>query len=88
MHLKRWITGLLLLPVLVYILYRGGLLFALLIGAAGLVAMLEYDRIAYHAWQKTLPGPLPSSRPLPKWELPSAAEFWLRSWWKWSWCRP
>jgi phosphatidate cytidylyltransferase len=59
MHLKRWITGLLLLPVLVYILYRGGLPFVLLIGVAGLVAMLEYDRIAYHAWQKTLPGPIP-----------------------------
>ena len=60
MHLKRWITGLLLLPVLIYILYRGGFLFALLIGAAGLAAMLEYYRIAYHAWQKTLPGPIPA----------------------------
>jgi phosphatidate cytidylyltransferase len=59
MHLKRWVTGLLLLPVLIYILYHGGLLFALLIGLAGLVAMLEYYRIAYHAWQKTLPGVIP-----------------------------
>ena len=59
MHLKRWITGLLLLPVLVYILYRGGILFALLIAAAGLMAMLEYYRIVYHAWQKTLPGAIP-----------------------------
>jgi phosphatidate cytidylyltransferase len=59
MHLKRWVTGLLLLPVLIYILYLGGSLFALLIGLAGLVAMLEYYRIAYHAWQKTLPGAIP-----------------------------
>ena len=59
MHLKRWITGLLLLPVLVYILYRGGVLFAVLIAAAGLVALLEYYRIVYHAWQKTLPGAIP-----------------------------
>jgi len=59
MHLKRWITGLLLLPVLIYVLYRGGLLFALLIAAAAVVAMLEYFRIAYHTRQKTLPGAIP-----------------------------
>ena len=59
MHLKRWITGLLLLPVLIYILYRGGVVFALLIAAVGLAAMWEYYRIAYHTWQKTLPGAIP-----------------------------
>ncbi len=59
MHLKRWITGLILLPVLIFILYRGGVLFAVLIVAAGLAAMWEYFRIAYHAWQKTLPGTIP-----------------------------
>jgi phosphatidate cytidylyltransferase len=59
MHAKRWITGLLLLPVLIYILYCGGVLFAVLIGVAGLIAMWEYYSIIYHAWQKTLPGVIP-----------------------------
>jgi phosphatidate cytidylyltransferase len=59
MHLKRWITGLLLLPVLVFILYRGGALFAVLIAVAGLAAMWEYFRIVYHAWQTPLPGAIP-----------------------------
>lgn len=59
MHLKRWITGLLLLPVLIYILYRGGALFAVLIALAGMAAMGEYFRIVFHAWQKTLPGLIP-----------------------------
>jgi len=59
MHLKRWITGLLLIPMLVFILYRGGVLFAVLIAVAGLAAMWEYFRIVYHAWQKTLPGAIP-----------------------------
>jgi phosphatidate cytidylyltransferase len=59
MHLKRWITGLLLLPALIYILYHGGIIFAVLIGVVGLVAMLEYYRIVYHTWQKTLPRVVP-----------------------------
>jgi phosphatidate cytidylyltransferase len=59
MHLKRWITGLLLLPVLVFILYRGGALFAVLIAVAGLAAMWEYFRIVYYAWEKPLPGAIP-----------------------------
>jgi phosphatidate cytidylyltransferase len=59
MHLKRWITGLVLLPVLIYILYRGGVVFAVLIAAAGLAAMWEYSRIVYHDRGKTLPGLIP-----------------------------
>ena len=59
MHLKRWLTGLLLLPVLIYILYRGGMAFAVLIALAGLAAMWEYYRIVFHAWRKTLPGLIP-----------------------------
>jgi phosphatidate cytidylyltransferase len=59
MHLKRWITGILLLPALIYILYSGGVLLALLIAAAGVVATLEYYRIVYHPWQKILPGAIP-----------------------------
>ncbi len=59
MHLKRWITGLLALPLLVYILHAGGLWLTLLVAAAALAALLEYNRIVYHAWKRALPGPIP-----------------------------
>jgi phosphatidate cytidylyltransferase len=60
MHLKRWITGLLLLPVLIFIVHLGGLAFAGLIALAGFAAMWEYYRIVFHSWPKTLPGLIPS----------------------------
>lgn len=59
MHLKRWLTGLLLLPLLIVILYRGGFAFAVLIALAGMAAMWEYYRIVFHAWPKPLPGLIP-----------------------------
>ena len=58
MHLKRWITGLIALPFLIYIIYRGGILFALLISAAGLISLWEYFRIVYHAESKTQFNPI------------------------------
>lgn len=45
MHLKRWITGLSALPVLIFLVYKGGIFFAILVGAASLVAMWEYYRL-------------------------------------------
>ncbi|MDJ0723026.1 MAG: phosphatidate cytidylyltransferase [Desulfobacterales bacterium] len=59
MHLKRWITGLLALPLLIYMIHAGGLWLTILVASASLAALLEYDRIAYHAWQTALPGPIP-----------------------------
>jgi phosphatidate cytidylyltransferase len=59
MHLNRWITGLLALPVLISIIYAGGLWLTLLVAAAALAALLEYDRIVYAAWGRALPGPIP-----------------------------
>ena len=59
MHLKRWITGLLALPILISIIYAGGIWLTLLVAAASLAALLEYNRIVYHAWNSALPGPIP-----------------------------
>lgn len=59
MHLKRWLTGLLLLPLLIYILYLGGIAFAGLIALAGMAAMWEYYRIVFHGWAKPFPGLIP-----------------------------
>ncbi len=49
MHLKRWITGLVALPFLIFLVYKGGLLFTTLISLAGLVALWEYYRIVFNA---------------------------------------
>jgi phosphatidate cytidylyltransferase len=45
MHLKRWITGLIALPILILLVYQGGIVFALLVSAASVVALWEYNRI-------------------------------------------
>ena len=49
MHLKRWITGLVALPILIFLVYKGGFLFTTLISLAGLVALWEYYRIVFNA---------------------------------------
>ena len=45
MHLKRWITGLSALPFLIYIIYKGGLIFTLFIGLVTLIGLWEYFRV-------------------------------------------
>jgi phosphatidate cytidylyltransferase len=45
MHLKRWITGIIALPFLIFLIYKGGILFTILISIAALVALWEYYRI-------------------------------------------
>jgi phosphatidate cytidylyltransferase len=52
-HLKRWITGLIALPFLIYLVYRGGTLFTLLVTIGGLFSMWEYFRIVFSAEGKT-----------------------------------
>lgn len=49
MHLKRWITGIVALPFLVYLIYTGGIGFALLITSAALLALWEYFRITLNS---------------------------------------
>ena len=45
MHLKRWITGLSALPLLIYLVYKGGVLFNLLVSVGCLICLWEYVRI-------------------------------------------
>lgn len=47
MHLKRWITGLAALPFLIYPVYKGGVLFTLLVTVGGLLSLWEYFRIVF-----------------------------------------
>jgi phosphatidate cytidylyltransferase len=54
MHRKRWITGIVALPFLVYPIYEGGIAFLFLILVASLVALWEYFRIAGNTSDKKL----------------------------------
>lgn len=56
MHLKRWITGLIALPFLIFLVYRGGVFFSALVSAAGLVALWEYYRMVLGAKTRPLSG--------------------------------
>ena len=47
MHLKRWITGLTALPFLIYLVYKGGVPFVLLVTVGGLLSLWEYSRIVF-----------------------------------------
>jgi phosphatidate cytidylyltransferase len=58
MYLKRWITGLVALPFLVYLIYSGGTFFALFIAAISVVSLWEYFKIAFtDPDQLDQPGP-------------------------------
>jgi phosphatidate cytidylyltransferase len=54
MHLKRWITGLIALPFLIFLVYKGGVLFTILISMAGLVALWEYYRLVFNGEDKPI----------------------------------
>ena len=48
MHLKRWITAIIALPLLVALVYKGHpILFGILIGLVSMMALWEYFRIVY-----------------------------------------
>jgi len=47
MHLKRWITGLVVLPFLIFIIIKGGVLFSAFIGLLALMGFWEYTRVVF-----------------------------------------
>jgi phosphatidate cytidylyltransferase len=55
-HLKRWITGLIALPFLIFFVYSGGFLFILLISFACICSLWEYYRIVFNADRQILSG--------------------------------
>ena len=54
MHLKRWITGLIVLPFVIFIIYRGGIIFFLLIAVGNILALWEYFRIVLKEQKKII----------------------------------
>ncbi len=53
MHLKRWITGLVALPFLIYIIIKGGVLFSVFIGLLALLGFREYTRVVFSDSRET-----------------------------------
>jgi phosphatidate cytidylyltransferase len=49
MHRKRWITGIVALPFLIYLIYAGGVAFASMIAVVSVLAFWEYFRIAFNS---------------------------------------
>ena len=47
MHLKRWITGIIALPILYLLVWVGGIVFYLLVAAASIITLWEYYRIVF-----------------------------------------
>jgi phosphatidate cytidylyltransferase len=59
MHLKRWITGLAAIPLLVFLILRGGLPFTFLVGLASMAAQWEYMAIVRPNRTRRRPGIIP-----------------------------
>ncbi len=56
-HQKRWITGLTALPFLVWLIFRGGMVFALFLAALSVLALSEYFRIIFSGRTAPLKDP-------------------------------
>ena len=56
MHLKRWITGLSALPLLIFFVYIGGFPFIVLVAFAGICSLWEYYRIVFNGDSEILNG--------------------------------
>jgi len=59
MHLKRWITSIVALPLLLAVVLKGGVfLFAVLVAVVSLISLKEYYQIVWGAETKLLEDPL------------------------------
>jgi len=59
MHLTRWITGLAALPLLIFLVIRGGLAFYCLVAVVSLTALWEFFRIVFSGTDRSLRHPVP-----------------------------
>lgn len=59
MHLKRWVSALAILPVLILVIVQGGFAFALFIAAVSVITLREYFRIVYNQTDRSLVSLLP-----------------------------
>ena len=58
MHLKRWITALSILPLLFWVILKGGMAFSIFIGIVAVISLWEYYRIVFNNSRKSIFGPI------------------------------
>jgi len=58
MHLKRWVTALSILPLLFWVILKGGLAFCIFIGIVALISLWEYYRIVFNNSRKSIFSPI------------------------------
>jgi len=56
MHLKRWLTSIVILPFLIFLIYNGGIPFFIFISMVCLIALCEYFRIVFNPEGHTISG--------------------------------
>jgi phosphatidate cytidylyltransferase len=56
MHLKRWVSALAILPLLFWVILKGGIAFCIFIGIVALISLWEYYRIVFNNSQKSIFG--------------------------------
>ncbi|UCD79688.1 MAG: phosphatidate cytidylyltransferase [Desulfobacterales bacterium] len=54
MHFKRWITSLVALPIVIFLVYLGGISFIFLVSLACVLSLWEYFRIVFNAERRPL----------------------------------
>jgi phosphatidate cytidylyltransferase len=60
MNSKRWVTGIVALPLLILLVYKGSPgVFAAFIGIVSIFALWEYFRIVFHARKAAMKEPIP-----------------------------
>lgn len=56
MHLKRWITALSIIPLLFWVIFKGGIAFSIFIGIIAVISLWEYYRIVFNHSGKPIFG--------------------------------
>jgi phosphatidate cytidylyltransferase len=61
MHLKRWLTSLIGIPLLIVLIFKGGMvLFALFIGLVMIISLWEYYFIVFSGKKEEISSPIPA----------------------------
>ncbi|MFZ5570988.1 MAG: phosphatidate cytidylyltransferase [Thermodesulfobacteriota bacterium] len=58
MHAQRWITALVALPFLIWLIYQGGLVFSMFIGLVSLIGLWEYYHIVCRDTEDIVRSPI------------------------------
>ncbi len=58
MHLKRWVTALSIIPLLLWVIFKGGMTFSIFIGIVAVISLWEYYRVVFNNSRKSVFDPM------------------------------